>query len=60
MPDFRDVIGNADVPMTAPMQQAIMESDAGPLAYYPRYSPGRSGRHCRNEVSGDGTRTHAN
>ena len=35
MPDFRDVIGNADVPMTAPMQQAIMESDAGPkLAYY--------------------------
>lgn len=35
MPDFRDVIGNADVPMSAPMQQAIMESDAGPkLAYY--------------------------
>ena len=30
MPDFRDVIGNADVLMTAPMQQAIMESDAGP------------------------------
>lgn len=35
MPDFRDVIAHADAPMTAPMQQAIMESDAGPkLAYY--------------------------
>jgi hypothetical protein len=35
MPDFHDVVASSDVPMSAPMQQAIMESDAGPkLAYY--------------------------
>jgi hypothetical protein len=35
MPDFEDVIASSDVPMSAPMQQLIMESDVGPkLAYY--------------------------
>jgi hypothetical protein len=35
MPDFEEVLASSDVPMTAPMQQAIMESDVGPkLAYY--------------------------
>lgn len=35
MPDFEDVVSSSDVPMTEPMQQAIMESDVGPkLAYY--------------------------
>ena len=35
MPDFEDVLASSDVPMTPPMQQAIMESDVGPkLAYY--------------------------
>lgn len=40
MPDFEDVIASSDVPMTAPMQQAIMESDVGPkLAYYLATNP---------------------
>lgn len=35
MPDFEEVLASSDVPMTPPMQQAIMESDIGPkLAYY--------------------------
>lgn len=35
MPDFEDVIANSSIPMTEPMQQAIMTSDVGPrLAYY--------------------------
>lgn len=35
MPDFEEVITSSEVPMTGPMQQAIMESEAGPkLAYY--------------------------
>lgn len=35
LPDFEDVIAASDVPMTEPMQQAIMESDIGPkLAYW--------------------------
>ena len=35
MPDFEEVITSSDVPMTQPMQQAIMESEFGPkLAYY--------------------------
>jgi len=35
MPDFEDVVASSDVPVTPPVQQAIMESDVGPkLAYY--------------------------
>ena len=35
LPDFEEVIASSDVPMTEPMQQAIMESDIGPkLAYW--------------------------
>src|SRR5512133_1364989 len=35
MPDFDEVVSSSQVPMTEPMQQAIMESDVGPqLAYY--------------------------
>lgn len=35
IPDFADVVSNSDVPMTQVMQQAIMESEAGPkLAYH--------------------------
>ena len=35
IPDFYEVVANADVPMTPAMQQAIVESDVGPkLAYY--------------------------
>lgn len=35
MPDFEEVLASSDVPMTPPMQQAIMESDVGTkLAYY--------------------------
>lgn len=40
MPDFEEVLASSDVPMTAPMQQAIMESDIGPkLAYYLANNP---------------------
>ena len=40
LPDFEDVIASSDVPMTEPMQQAIMESDIGPkLAYYLANNP---------------------
>lgn len=40
MPDFEDALASSDVPMTAPMQQAIMESDIGPrLAYYLAKNP---------------------
>lgn len=40
MPDFEDVIASSEVPMTEPMQQAIMESDVGPkLAYYLANNP---------------------
>lgn len=40
MPDFEEVISSSEVPMTEPMQQAIMESDAGPkLAYYLANNP---------------------
>lgn len=40
MPDFEDVIASSDVPMTQPMQQAIMESDIGPrMAYYLAQNP---------------------
>lgn len=40
MPDFEDVIASSDVPMTAAMQQAIMESDVGPrLAYHLANNP---------------------
>lgn len=40
MPDFEDVLASSDVPMTPPMQQAIMESDVGPkLAYYLANNP---------------------
>jgi hypothetical protein len=35
MPDFEEVLGATDLPMTPVMRQAIMESDVGPkLAYY--------------------------
>lgn len=35
MPDFHDVVSNADVPLSRPMAEVIMASDAGPkLAYY--------------------------
>lgn len=35
MPDFHDVVANADVPLSRPMAEAIMDSEAGPkLAYY--------------------------
>ena len=40
MPDFEEVLASSDVPMTPPMQQAIMESDIGPkLAYYLANNP---------------------
>ena len=40
MPDFEDIVSSSDVPMTEPMQQAIMESDIGPkLAYYLASNP---------------------
>jgi hypothetical protein len=40
MPDFEEVLASSDVPMTTPMQQAIMESDIGPkLAYYLANNP---------------------
>ena len=40
MPDFEEVLTSSDVPMTPPMQQAIMESDIGPkLAYYLANNP---------------------
>lgn len=40
IPDFEDVVASSDVPMTQPMQQAIMESDIGPkLAYYLASNP---------------------
>lgn len=40
MPDFEEVIASSEVPMTEPMQQAIMESDVGPkLAYYLANNP---------------------
>lgn len=40
MPDFEDVLASSDVPMTATMQQAIMESDIGPkLAYHLARNP---------------------
>lgn len=40
MPDFEDAIASSDVPMTQPMQQAIMESDIGPkLAYFLAKNP---------------------
>jgi len=40
MPDFEEVISSSEVPMTEPMQQAIMESDVGPkLAYYLANNP---------------------
>ena len=40
MPDFEEVLASSDVPMTQPMQQAIMESDIGPkLAYYLATNP---------------------
>lgn len=40
MPDFEEVLASSDVPMTAPMQQAIMESEIGPkLAYYLANNP---------------------
>ena len=40
MPDFEEVLASSDVPMTLPMQQAIMESDIGPkLAYYLANNP---------------------
>ena len=40
MPDFEDVLASSDVPMTQPMQQAIMESDIGPrLAYHLAQNP---------------------
>ena len=40
MPDFEDVLASSDVPMTVPMQQAIMESDVGAkLAYYLATNP---------------------
>lgn len=35
IPDFHEVVGSSDVPMTSVMQQAIFESDNGPkLAYH--------------------------
>ena len=35
IPDFEEVLASSDVPMTPPMQQAIMESEVGTkLAYY--------------------------
>lgn len=40
LPDFEDVLASSDVPMSAPMQEAIMESDIGPrLAYYLAQNP---------------------
>mgnify|MGYP007100053525 CR=1 FL=1 len=40
MPDFEEVLASSDVPMTPPMQRAIMESDIGPkLAYYLANNP---------------------
>ena len=40
LPDFEEVVASSDVPMTPPMQQAIMESDVGPkLAYYLANNP---------------------
>lgn len=40
MPDFEEVLASSDVPMTDPMQQAIMESEVGPkLAYYLANNP---------------------
>lgn len=40
IPDFEEVLASSDVPMTASMQQAIMESDIGPkLAYYLASNP---------------------
>jgi hypothetical protein len=40
MPDFEDVLSSSEVPMTGPMQQAIMESDIGPrLAYHLASNP---------------------
>ena len=40
MPDFEEVLASSDVPMTPPMQQAIMESEIGPkLAYYLANNP---------------------
>lgn len=40
MPDFEEVITSSDVPMTQPMEQAILESEIGPkLAYYLANNP---------------------
>lgn len=40
MPDFEEVVSTSTVPMTEPMQLAIMESDVGPkLAYYLANNP---------------------
>ena len=40
MPDFEEVIASSEVPMTEPMQSAIMESDIGPkLAYWLANNP---------------------
>lgn len=40
IPDFEEVIASSDVPMTEPMQHAIMESDVGPkIAYYLAQNP---------------------
>ena len=40
IPDFEEVLASSDVPMTPPMQQAIMESDLGPkLAYHLATNP---------------------
>lgn len=40
MPDFEEVIASSEVPMTEPMQSAIMESDIGPkLAYFLANNP---------------------
>lgn len=40
IPDFEEVLASSDVPVTPPMQQAIMESDIGAkLAYYLANNP---------------------
>jgi hypothetical protein len=40
MPDFEEVLASSEVPMTGPMQDAIMESDIGPkLAYFLANNP---------------------
>lgn len=45
MPDFEEVIASSEVPMTEPMQSAIMESDIGPkLAYWLANNPSEASK----------------